>query len=120
MVKIELPGASNNIRFSIANLDVEDTFIRINGWAFIEGQDARNSQIFIVLFSPQKTYVVDTHGQKRRDVSEVLGIENLDDSGFVSVIKKGILDKGEYEVGIYIKKEGVDAYQSINRSVSIQ
>ncbi|UCC39467.1 MAG: sulfatase [Candidatus Aminicenantes bacterium] len=120
LVKLKLPETSNNIKFSIANLEVEDTFIKIRGWAFIKGQNAINSQIFIALVSPQKTYLFDTYVQIRADVSRHFKVENLDDSGFISIIEKRILNRGKYQVGIYIKKDESEAYQLLNRYITIE
>ena len=121
LVDLRLPEISNNnIRFSIANLEVEETFIKIRGWAFIKGKNAINSQVFIALVSPQKTYLFDTYMQKRPDVSSVLQINNLDDSGFISIIRKRILNKGKYQIGIYIRKDKSEAYQLLDRHITIE
>lgn len=120
LVKLKLPDTSNNIKFSIANLEVEETFINIRGWAFINGQNAKNSQAFISLVSPQKTYLFDTYVQTRPDVSTHFKVKDLDDSGFISIIKKRILNKGKYQIGIYIKKDGLEAYKLLNKYISLE
>lgn len=92
----------------------------MKGWAFIEGHGAENSQIYLVLKSDSRTYVFDTILQKRRDVTAAYvesGL-NLDNSGFITRVPKDEIVGGVYEIGIYIEKDGVQALQYTDKSVT--
>lgn len=112
---VALPMESENIKFAIDSLKQtvteEKEFIEIRGWAFIKGQSAENSQIYIVLKSDSVTYVFDTILQKRPDVTAayVKSGLNLDNSGFFARIAVDSVEEGPYKVGIYIKKGDIKA-----------
>jgi len=92
---------------------------RNRGWAFIEGHDSLNSEIYIVLKSTDRTYVFTTETVIREGVTqhfEESGL-NLDYSGFAARIPTGEIASGEYTVGIYITKADIEALQYTGRVV---
>ena len=113
MQEIPLPPESGEIRLGVDIWEVTSKKIEIAGWAFIEGQSAEDSKIYVVLKSETATYIFDTVLQKRPDVTAAYvesGL-NLDDSGFFARIPVDTLKWGIYELGIYIKKGDIQALQ---------
>ena len=93
--------------------------LEINGWAFIEGHDSVNSEIYIVLKSADRTYVFTTETVVRENVTEhfkELGL-NLDYSGFTALIPTRKIANGEYSVGIYIRKDDIEALIYTNKAI---
>ncbi len=118
--RFELPAATNGMRRAIDEFQTDGrTTVEVRGWAFIEGQDSENSEIFVALESADRTYVFDTMMRERTDVTrhfEELGL-NLDHSGFSALIPTRRIADGEYTVGIYIRKDETEALQYTNRSL---
>lgn len=116
--KVPLPPESGEIRFGVDICEVvkeesEKEFMEIAGWAFIEGQSAENSIIYVVLKSQRATYIFDTILQKRPDVTAAYleSSLNLDNSGFIARIPVDTVRGGTYKLGIYIKKGDIEALQ---------
>jgi len=113
--EIPLPPESGEIRFGVDKCEVTKEEIEIAGWAFIEGQSAEDSKIYLVLKSETAIYVFDAFLQKRPDVTAAFADSglNLDDSGFIARIPLDTVEVGAYELGIYIKKKDIEALQYI-------
>lgn len=107
-----LPGETGNITYSVDESAIDArTMLVVRGWAFINGQDSENADVYIVLESASRTYIFDTMVQERLDVTERfadMGL-NLDYSGFTSLIRVSKIASGDYSVGIYIKKGSIEA-----------
>ena len=119
LYETSIPAATDNIQYWIDHLEATAHTLEINGWAFIEGHDSVNSEIYIVLKSGNRTYIFDTMEQKRPDVTthfKELGL-NLDYSGFRALIPLRKIASGEYTVGIYITKGDIEALQYTGRVV---
>lgn len=110
--KYELPAMTDNIMYHMEFLDPSATALEVTGWAFIEEQNSKNCQTYLVFKSDSDTYVFDTHRHfMRPDVTEYFketGL-NLDDSGFLGTIPLGKLEVGDYIIGLYIKKSDIVA-----------
>ena len=118
---ISLPAVTNNIECSVELINANNSEAVLNGWAFIKGQDMVNSQIFLVLKSRSDTYIFDTvPWSKPMYVLEHykdLNL-NLDDSGFFAILPMGNVKKGEYTLGIYIKKDNAEALQYTDKTIA--
>ena len=115
---IFLPLETNNILNNF-ELVVRNDVIEAEGWAFIEDQSAQDSKIYIVLKSGTKAYVFDTLRNKRTDITTIyqqLDL-NLDDSGFIALISPETLPRGEYILGIYIRKGRIEALQYTDKVI---
>ncbi len=118
--RLDLPVETGGMSIHIDELTTDgQTAVEIRGWAFIDGQDSENSEIFIVLTSGRRTYIFDTMVQERPDVTSHFGDLglNLDSCGFSTMIPVRKIAEGEYVVGIYIRKGDVEALQYTNRSL---
>jgi hypothetical protein len=121
LYRFSLPVETNNIRSYIDKLITDGrSAIDIIGWAFIEGEDSENNEVYIVLKSGGETYIFDTMVQERPDITQAfknLGL-NLDYAGFIALIPARKIANGEYSVGIYIEKGDIKALQYTDRAVT--
>jgi len=113
LYETSIPGATDNLQYCFDQFRVTTHTLEINGWAFIEGHDSVNSEIYIVLKSAGRTYVFTTETVIREGVTQAfkeLGL-NLDYSGFAALIPVGKIASSEYTIGIYITKGDIEALQ---------
>ena len=115
---ITLPNVTNNITYAFDKFDVQPSVITVMGWAFIDGQDAVNNQVYLVFKSDSDVYIFDTVCKlPRGDVANLfkkLGID-VTDSGFSAEILLRKFENGKYTVGIYIKSDNLEALQYTDR-----
>jgi len=118
--QIQLPAETNNIRYGFESISTEGyTGIEIKGWAFIEGQDSKNRELYIVLKSVHRTYVFDSEVALRSDLIqnyEELCL-NVEYSGFRTIIPTRKISNGEYTVGLYIREGDIEALQYTGKVV---
>lgn len=105
---IDLPGEKENLVYIFDHISQDGDYLRINGWAFIDGQTSRGQETYVVLQSNHGRFIFDTSVDYRSDVSKHFGRSDLDDSGFIATIRKSDIGKGIFRVGLYIK--GNDIY----------
>lgn len=115
---ISLIEETHNITSNFEVLSTEEYFIINNGWAILNRTDADNSLIYVVLLSATDTFAFNTRLSLRPDVSYAMNHSsaenekfNYDNSGFSCVISKKQLKSGVYKVGIYIARDGQEAFQ---------
>lgn len=119
LYETSVPAATDNIQYSVDHFQAASQILEIYGWAFIEGYDSVNSKIYIVLKSADRTHVFTTERVMRESVTEQLkelGL-NLDYSGFSALIPTREIASGEYSVGIYIRKDAIEALIYTNRAI---
>jgi len=118
---IALPAVTNNIECGVEIIDANNSEVVLKGWSFIKGQDMVNSRIFLVLRSGSDTYIFDTVlWRKPKPVMEHYSDLNLnlDDSGFFAILPLRSIKEGNYTMGIYIKKDNVEALQYTNKTIT--
>jgi hypothetical protein len=106
-----LPAESESILYCIDGLQGGTYITEIRGWAFIDGQNSQNGQVYIVLKSDDNSYVFDTMRQTKAYNGPVV----VSYSGFVCNIPLAKISGGEYVIGIYIKGGGIEALQYTDR-----
>ena len=119
LYETSIPAATDNIRYWVDHFEAAAQTLEIYGWAFIEGHDSVNSNIYIVLKSTDRTYVFTTEIVVRENVTEQfkeLGL-NLDYSGFTALIPTRKITNGKYSVGIYITKGAIKALIYTNKAI---
>jgi hypothetical protein len=106
--RLQLPAETTNMRCEIDYILAKGhSGVEIRGWAYVDGQDSQNRELYIVLKSAQRTYVFDTRVELRPDllkIREVYGeelVSNADYSGFGTFIPARKINNGEYIVGFY-------------------
>jgi|WetSurMetagenome_2_1015567.scaffolds.fasta_scaffold202347_2 hypothetical protein len=114
-----LPQATNDLDISVEEAKKDDGTVIINGWSAVKKQGSKNSTIYCVLTSRDKTYIFDTFQlYKRPDVTTYSKIDR-DASGFNAIIPVDKLEKGEYQIGILIKKDNVTHFQYFGKTLSL-
>ena len=118
--RIQLPAATNDIVSFVDHCYTDgSTAVEVQGWAFIDGHDSADSEVYIVLRSGRRTYVFDTMVRMRPDITllfEDLNLD-LDYSGFFATIPARRIRDGRYNMGLYIKKGDAEALQYVDNSV---
>ena len=115
--QIQLPAETDDIRYVIQSIKLHSTeghtAVEIKGWAFVEGQDSKNRELYIVLKSAQRTYVFDSQVMLKPQLTQNFTelCVNVEYSGFTTIILATKLSKGEYTVGIYIRGGDMEALQ---------
>ena len=111
MESFVLPQETKNLDISVETVEDKGGIITVNGWAAIKNEDSVNASKYLVLQSQGKTYIFDTFSLwKRPDVTKVYKI-NRDDSGFNAFIPKDKMERGEYRLGLIIKKGKMMSFQ---------
>lgn len=96
--------AGAKLKFWIDSFEMNSEYIKADGWAYIDGQSATDSDIKIVLISNDKAYRAQTQKLKREDITKATNNGfNLDNSGFSSKTKIAKLQNGKYRLGIIVK-----------------
>jgi len=119
LYQISLPAETNNIQYGINKLGMTTQMLEVEGWAFIEGYDSVDSEIYIVLKSADRTYVFTSETVIKTSVTHIfkeLDL-NLDYTGFTALIPAREIANGEYTVGIYIRKGDIEALQYTDRAI---
>lgn len=94
----------NSIRYWVEFFEKKEIGFRFDGWAYLENQDAVNSEITVLLIKDLMAYKIRTTNINRPDITNsVNGVNNLDNSGFISTINLEKIPSGNYKVGILIK-----------------
>lgn len=96
---------TNNIDYGFGLENRDDYLFVDNGWAYIEGMDAEETDRFVVLKSDSIDLVYDTYWHIRPDVTAAKKVGNLDRSGLTCIIMKNQIPEGRYKVGVLIRKE---------------
>ena len=105
LYRLELPAETTNIRYEIDYIFTDGhSVVQILGWAFVDGQDSQDRDLYIVLKSTQQMYVFDTKVELRPDLLQYENlVSNADYSGFSTLIPAREISDGEYTVGFYIR-----------------
>jgi hypothetical protein len=109
----------NTVLSGIDVFSQQKDYTQIDGWAYIKNQSSENSKIAILFISEKRSYLFKTSPVKRPDVTSHFKALNYDDSGFYAVIPSIILEKGEYQLFIYIEKNAIHALQNTNKRLVI-
>jgi hypothetical protein len=117
LCRIELPSETDNITYNLDQFPADTYAMEPEGWAFIEGESSEDSVAYLVLRSEKDTYVFETESRLRQDVTRAFGDKDLDWSGFAASIPTRMIEDGEYAVGIYIEKDGIEALEYTDHSL---
>jgi predicted small lipoprotein YifL len=93
--------------------------IEVQGWAFIDKADANGAEVFVVLKGPDQQGMFPTKKALRGDVAKQFNNPGMDWSGFSALIKKGAMGKGQYRLGLYVKRNEQQALQFTDKLVTV-
>jgi hypothetical protein len=115
LCEIALPKETNNIRYSLDRFPVSSRSVELRGWAYIEGQGSEDSETYVVLASEENTYIFATSPVPTRYITmfdNETGLNlDLDWAGFEAIIPLKKIERGDYVVGFYIKKDDIEALE---------
>ncbi|WP_288133063.1 glycosyltransferase family 39 protein [Flavobacterium sp.] len=109
--------------YSIESFENQNGIITASGWAYFDGQDAKDSEITVILIKDTKSISLPTQKVNRPDVTTYFKSNfNLANSGFSSTINLADLEKGTYKIGVYIvnTKEGKEGLNISDKIVDNQ
>lgn len=106
--------SENKIQFFIENFVKEQSFLEIEGWAFVKGTNNNlQDTIQIVLQNDKRVYKTNTIIKERPDITVAFEVENLDNSGFKLFSVIDDIEEGIYKVFITIKNNRTNKETSI-------
>jgi len=103
----------DTINFAIDNFETNEETIKIMGWAYLDGIEATNSKITLVLIANGKAYKLQSQNVKRDDVTTYFkSSKDLSNSGYDAKAFVSKVPVGKYQLGIIVsnpteKKEGL-------------
>jgi hypothetical protein len=103
-VTVSLSEPTRDLNYNIDKVKQTDDYITVAGWGYLNGLDAASKHTYLLLKKDKNVSVFDLHTRIRKDVTRSFIKEklNLDSSGFVTSVPVENLEKGRYQLGLYI------------------
>lgn len=107
------PLNGNSFQYSMETFENSNNVLKIVGWAYFENQTASKSALDILLIKDGKAIRLLTQRVNRPDVTTYFKSDfDLSNSGFSSTINTEKIEKGKYQIGVYLvnketEKEGL-------------
>jgi hypothetical protein len=99
------------VKFNLDNYNVTNSMIQVRGWAMEnDAKDTRNDSIFMVLSNEKTNYLFYVKKEDRGDLVTAFNNENLKGSGFNGAANFKKIPKGNYQLGLIIKKPSQTKY----------
>ncbi len=105
IININMNPSDNKIQYNIDKFVDLPNLMKIIGWAYIKNAKVDKSLKYIVLKSDLAKFTYTTTTRDRKDVTKHFKAENLDSSGFISIIDKRKLPNAIYKVFLLLKDE---------------
>lgn len=104
--KTEAPQQGpDSIVYNLENFAFFNNVLRLRGWALTANEtNSSGDTIYITLSGEKASFSMPLTTMERKDVTGHFGAENLDNAGFSSVLYTHHLPKGNYAIGMTIKK----------------
>ena len=90
-------------RCSADNATIEGLQIQIDGWAFLEGTDCAEQEVFVQLTGENGTKTFTTESRERADVAEAYGSDGYLESGYLARIPVEELEEEAYTLELFVK-----------------
>jgi len=104
-------GEGNILPF-IDTIAENDEYVYIDGWAFLEKRKGKKQRTRLVLKSPDHSLAFPTVTITRPDLVVEYLSRDLKDSGFGVLVRKGLIQPGRYEIGVYTEARIEDTVES--------
>lgn len=102
-INIVQPESGDTFPYSIESFDTSNQIVKADGWAYFEGQTSDDSVIELALFKDGKFSKLQTAEVNRPDVTSYFKSKfDLNKSGFSATIDLVNLEKGKYQVAIFM------------------
>lgn len=105
-VSLQIHESGKAIKHYIDTYEDLSEGVNIIGWGYLDGLNTDDIKHYVVLKKSDKTIIYSSQNQLRKDVTTHFkdsGLD-LDHSGFFAKVPKKGLQRGEYQVGLYIVK----------------
>ncbi|NCA77624.1 MAG: hypothetical protein EOM90_14925 [Alphaproteobacteria bacterium] len=103
-----VPAVTKNptreLRFNIDSISISNGYLSLNGWGCLQGMKSGSAKFFILMKYDDTTLTFTGEQMVRKDVTAYFrqsGL-NLDSSGFHARISVAGLEKGRYQLGLYL------------------
>jgi hypothetical protein len=113
-----MPAPGGDIGYSVDEVKSDTNMVVISGWAFIQGQNTRGSEIDLVLKGADGLVVLRTLPLIRSDVSSFFENPYLSFSGYVQYIPKAQFRNKHYQLGLRIRGRKTTAFTMTDKTVS--
>ena len=90
---------------SVERIVADPNMVTIDGWAAIAGRPARPDDVHVVLCSAGERHVLTTSAVARPDLAAAFPGESWQDAGFHFEIRRWLLPRENYQVGLLIPTE---------------
>jgi hypothetical protein len=110
------------VNYSVEVFSDENNKIEISGWVYFINQEAKSSNIYLVLIDENNEVILNVDNVQREDVTSYFKSEyNISNSGFKTTILKQNLKKGKYNLAVYIidNEKNKEAFVLTNKFFSI-
>ena len=105
-VNITFKAPTAEIKYNLETVNLLGNNLNINGWAFLQGMNTDMIKSFVLLKKNDAISVFPNGVMERKDVTDFFKETrlNLDSAGFATQIATEKMEKGHYQVGLYIEK----------------
>lgn len=109
------------INYFFDSFNFQNNIIKTRGWAFVDGiNNNKNDSIYLLLQNNDLKFEIKLNTEERTDITTHFKKEDLNNSGFNSVIFTSNLSKGTYSVGLVIQKtNGENIFVQSKRKIII-
>lgn len=103
-IKLKAPTAT--IMYFIDKINIKNNFTQIYGWGYLQGMNSESVKTYILLKKNEQVIAFSVDVLVRKDVTNYYKEShlNLDSCGFLAEIATESLERGHYQVGLYIEK----------------
>lgn len=96
---------NGQVKFNLDNYNVSNSMIQVRGWAMeSEAKDTQKDSVFMVLSNAKTNYLFYVKKEDRGDIVSAFHNEKLIGSGFNGAVNFKKIPKGNYQLGVLIKK----------------
>lgn len=96
--------SNTNCKSNFDQFEFKDNHLIVNGWAFLENENSKNTKIQLVLLNNLNGEIIETLEVIREDVTSYFKLNyNANNTGFMSEVDLEYTPKGEYKLGIWLK-----------------
>ncbi|MNW34181.1 hypothetical protein D3C74_111520 [compost metagenome] len=124
ITKQDLPKIGTEIHAGIDHLELKKIkfrqLLKLDGWAYLNKNDAESQIAYIVLYSQHKQYVFNSERVIRNDLPTALNNDkdNVQNAGLTSLIDMTKVESGSYQIGFYIVNNNASAFTLSNMTVN--
>jgi hypothetical protein len=103
-VTLSVNEPNRGVEYFFDKINQSEDYVTVSGWGYLKGLDATSKSTYLLLKKDKNVSIFNVGLRIRKDVTKAFSKENLnlDSSGFVSSIPAENLEKGQYQLGLYI------------------